>query len=141
MKIFFEKIRLIFDTQNWLWKYDFGTFWWTVSHQQIFFEKNPFRMLILGQKSCFLGPTIFKIPQPKWRYYVHTNIQDITHESEFIRNLNDGKTWESELFATVHTYYKVYAHVHSYICIAFYLTFFDMNWWRIFICPFGFISI
>ena len=21
------------------------------------------------QKSCFLGPTIFKIPQPNWRYY------------------------------------------------------------------------
>ena len=25
-------------------------------------------MLILGQKSCFLGPTIFKIPQPRWYY-------------------------------------------------------------------------
>ena len=23
-------------------------------------------MLILGQKSCILGPTIFKIPQPNW---------------------------------------------------------------------------
>ena len=29
----------------------------------------------------------------------------------------------------------------GYICIAFYLTFFDMNWWGIFICPFGFISM
>ena len=29
-KIFFEKIRFIFDIQNWLWKYDFGTFWKTV---------------------------------------------------------------------------------------------------------------
>ena len=28
-------------------------------------EKNVFNiMLIIGQKSCFLGPTIFKIPQP-----------------------------------------------------------------------------
>ena len=26
-KFFFEKIRLIFDIQNWLWKYDFVTFW------------------------------------------------------------------------------------------------------------------
>ena len=25
-------------------------------------------MLILGQKSCFLGPTIFEIPQPNWYY-------------------------------------------------------------------------
>ena len=28
------------------------------------FKKNPLSLLILGQKSCFLGPTIFKIPQP-----------------------------------------------------------------------------
>ena len=61
-----EKIQLVFDTTNWLWKYSFGTFWQTVSHHQIFFEKNPLSMLILGQKSCFLGPTIFKIPQPNW---------------------------------------------------------------------------
>ena len=26
--------------------------------------------LILGQKSCFLGPTIFIIPQPNWYYYI-----------------------------------------------------------------------
>ena len=25
-------------------------------------------MSILGQKSCILGPTIFKIPQPNWHY-------------------------------------------------------------------------
>ena len=24
---------------------------------------------ILGQKSCILGPTIFKIPQPNWHYW------------------------------------------------------------------------
>ena len=30
-------------------------------------------MLILGQKSCFLGPTIFEIPQPNW-YYCRQNI-------------------------------------------------------------------
>ena len=29
-------------------------------------KKNPLSMLILGQKSCFLGPTIFEIPQPNW---------------------------------------------------------------------------
>ena len=26
-EIFFEKIRLIFDIKNWLWKYNFGTLW------------------------------------------------------------------------------------------------------------------
>ena len=26
-------------------------------------------MLILGQKACFLGPTIFEMPQPNWYYY------------------------------------------------------------------------
>ena len=26
-EIFFEKIWLIFDIENWLWKYNFGTFW------------------------------------------------------------------------------------------------------------------
>ena len=27
-------------------------------------------MLILGQKACFLGPTIFEIQQPNWHYYI-----------------------------------------------------------------------
>ena len=27
-------------------------------------------MSILGQKACILGPTIFKIPQPNWHYYL-----------------------------------------------------------------------
>ena len=27
-------------------------------------------MLILGQKSCFLRPTFFKIPQPNWYWYI-----------------------------------------------------------------------
>ena len=26
-KFFFEKIQLIFDIENWLWKYNFGTYW------------------------------------------------------------------------------------------------------------------
>ena len=29
-------------------------------------NKIPLRRLILGQKFCFLEPTIFEIPQPKW---------------------------------------------------------------------------
>jgi hypothetical protein len=27
---------------------------------------RKYGILIFGQKSCFLGPTIFKIPQPNW---------------------------------------------------------------------------
>ena len=36
--------------------------------------KNPLSMLILGQKSSFLGPTIFKVPQPNWRYSQHLHL-------------------------------------------------------------------
>ena len=32
---FFEKIQLIFDIENWLWKYNFGTFWRTIIHRRI----------------------------------------------------------------------------------------------------------
>ena len=32
-KFFFEKNQLIFDIENWLWKYNFGTFWWTIIHR------------------------------------------------------------------------------------------------------------
>ena len=45
--IFYQKIQLIFDIENWLWKYNFGTFWWTVIHRRIL-KKNPLSMLILG---------------------------------------------------------------------------------------------
>ena len=32
----------------------------------------PLSLLIFGQKSCFLGPTMFKIPQPNWHFYTST---------------------------------------------------------------------
>ena len=32
-------------------------------------KTDPLSMLVIGQKSCFLGSTIFEIPQPNW-YYV-----------------------------------------------------------------------
>ena len=35
MNFFFEKNRLIFDIENWLWKYDFGTFWGSLIHRPI----------------------------------------------------------------------------------------------------------
>ena len=36
-------------------------------------------MLILGQKSCFLGPTIFEIPQPNWYYCWRNYIKKQTY--------------------------------------------------------------
>ena len=68
MKFFFGKIRTIFDIKNRLSKYDFGTFRWTGIHRQNFFIFFPLSMLILLQKSYFLGPTVLEIPQPNWYY-------------------------------------------------------------------------
>ena len=31
-------------------------------------------MLIFVQKACFLGPTIFEIPQPNWYYKLHASL-------------------------------------------------------------------
>ena len=64
MKFFFEKILLIFDIENWLWKYNFGTFWQTDAPRIFKIQRFPLSMSILGQKACILGPTIFKIRQP-----------------------------------------------------------------------------
>ena len=64
------EIPSIFYIKNWLWKFDFGTFCWTAIHQQISFLIFPLSMLILHQESCFLGPTIFEIPNSttNWHY-------------------------------------------------------------------------
>ena len=43
-------------------------FWRTVAPRILKIQWFPSSMLIFGQKSCFLGPTIFKIPQPNWYY-------------------------------------------------------------------------
>ena len=40
-KNFFEKIWLIFDIQNWLWKYNFGTFWQNVIIHRMFLKIFP----------------------------------------------------------------------------------------------------
>ena len=60
---FFEKILLIFDIENWLWKYNFSTFWRTIIHHRIVLKQFPLSTSILGHKSC-----IFKIPQPNWHW-------------------------------------------------------------------------
>ena len=53
-----ENNRSIFDIENWLWKYEIFLFCFLLW----------VGMLILGSKSCFLGPTIFEIPKPNWYY-------------------------------------------------------------------------
>ena len=62
-------------------------FWRTVSHRRIFLKKFPLSMLIFGQKSCFLGSTIFEIPQLNWHYslivvYLQINQQKLNTPSK-----------------------------------------------------------
>ena len=64
-----KKNSSIINIENQLWKYEFGTFWRTVIHCIHKIQWFPFSMLILGQRPCFLGPTIFEIPQPNWYHY------------------------------------------------------------------------
>ena len=65
---FFEKIPSIFYIENWLWKYDFGTFWQTIIHCRIVLKQFSLSMSILGHTSCILGPIISEIPQLNWNY-------------------------------------------------------------------------
>ena len=41
-------------------------FWWTDAACILKIQWFPLSILIFVQKSCFLGPTIFKIPRPSW---------------------------------------------------------------------------
>jgi len=43
-----------------------SNFWWTGAPLILKIQWFPLSVLIFGQKCCFLGPTIFKIPQPNW---------------------------------------------------------------------------
>ena len=43
-----------------------SNFWQTGAPSILKILWFPLSILIFGQKSCFLGPTIFKIPQPNW---------------------------------------------------------------------------
>ena len=43
---------------------------------------NPWNLVTTLQKSCFLGPTIFKFPEPNWRYNVHI-FQDRSSRGHF----------------------------------------------------------
>ena len=49
-------------------------FWRTGAPCILKIQWFPLSLLIFGQKSCFLGPTIFKIPQPNWYYYIDMSL-------------------------------------------------------------------
>jgi len=51
-----KKIRMILDSENYLWKSDFGTFWRTVMEWILKVQWFSLSMLIFSQISCFLGP-------------------------------------------------------------------------------------
>ena len=72
MNFFFEKIQSIFDTKNDSESTILALFDEPALVVGFFLNKIPFRMLILGQKSYILDPTIFKIPQPNWYYSLNT---------------------------------------------------------------------
>ena len=60
MKIFFEKIQSIFDIENWLWKYNFGTFWQTIIHRRIILKKIIWACWFLGKNLAFWDPPSLK---------------------------------------------------------------------------------
>ena len=45
-------------------------FWRTGAPRIFKIQWFPLSILIFGQQSCFWEPTIFKIPQPNWYYYL-----------------------------------------------------------------------
>ena len=45
-----------------------SNFWRTGAPRILKIQWFPLSILIFGQNFCFLGPTIFKIPQPNWYY-------------------------------------------------------------------------
>ena len=69
--IFFEKIPLIFDIENWRWKYNFGTFWQTIIHRR-------FPCRLLGKNLAFQDP-------PSYKFHNRTDI-------------NRGGNWEISVF-------------------------------------------
>ena len=52
-------------------------FWRTGAPRILKIQRFTLSMSILGQKACILGPTIFRIPQPNWHYWVVLNISVI----------------------------------------------------------------
>jgi hypothetical protein len=131
---------MIFGNENWLWKYNVGTFWRTITHQRIL-KKNPLSMLILGRNFCFLGPTIVKIPQPNLLN------RRCTIQSQLMPNLNtfplvsfSQKVWSMKIDANLASIiFRLYtSHRQSspqcwvrYVqlsCLVFWKTEFDLSY-------------
>ena len=49
----------------------FLTHWCSPYSQNTMVSFEYLSILFFGQKCCFLGPTIFKIPKPSWHYYAY----------------------------------------------------------------------
>ena len=70
-------------------------------------------MLILGQKACFLGPTIFEIPQPNWYITIYTSVSGPIEGEEEVFHNNAIKFIILEfqkhiyLFFNMHTYFNL----------------------------------
>ena len=72
-------------------------------------------MLILGQKPCFLGPTIFEISQPNWYYsfYLLSNKANLHSKLGFIVSLLG--VWSNEQVISYKMIQIVLHEDHSYI--------------------------
>ena len=71
--IFCKNIFSNFNFWTTLFSKIMPNFWQTGAPHILKIQWFPLSILIFGQKSCFLGPTIFKIPQPNWYYYILDN--------------------------------------------------------------------
>ena len=58
-----------------------SNFWWTDIPLRNFLKLFFKSMLIFGQKSYFLGPTILEIPQPNWYYNVNVICLTVCHQT------------------------------------------------------------
>ena len=73
-------------------------FWRTGAPRILKIQWFPLSILISGQKSCFLGPTIFKIPQPNWYYSTRIPLSSAIYReekqmsSEIFQNFLSAKT-------------------------------------------------
>ena len=65
---FFVKKNIFSNFNFWttLFSKIMPNFWRTGAPHILKIQWFPLSILIFCQKSCFLGPTIFKIPQPNW---------------------------------------------------------------------------
>ena len=64
-----QNFFLIFDIENWLWQFDFGTFWQTVIQCFHKIKWFPLRMLIFFKKNAFYY-------QPSLKFHNRTDTVD-----------------------------------------------------------------